>query len=204
MIQIAYSADQQALAGQIRDDLANQAVPTAPVLLVLVSAQSNSDPLVQEEIRRARQKQVSIIPILTENAALPELLAGCQALNFTAGYQRQRLWRHLSRGMMTERDLRQANRRALALIGGIALLMFGLAIFGLMRGLVAFPVAEYNEEATFQAQWINGLIGETLVFVQPRSTADALHFEATLQAAPTRLLLYIRETATALPNRRED
>ena len=64
--------------------------------------------------------------------------------------------------------------------------------------LVAFPVAEYNEEATFQAQWIDGLIRETLEAVQPRSTEDALNFAATHEAAPTRLFYYIRETATAL------
>lgn len=201
MIRIAYSADQQELARQIRDDLIDEAAPARPVLLALVSAQSNRDPMVQEEIRQAIKKQAFVIPILAEDVDLPDLLEGCLALNFVGGYHRRRLRRHLSTAMMTRDDVRQANRRALALIGGLALLMFGLAIFSLMRGLVAFPVDEYNEEATFQAQWIQGLIGETLVFVQPRSAADAIHFETTLQAAPTRLLLYIRETATALPAR---
>ena len=201
MIHIAYSADQQELARRIRDDLTDEAAPARPVLLALVSAQSNSDPMVQEDIRQAIKKQAFVIPVLTENVDLPDLLEGRLALNFVGGYHRRRLRRHLSPAMMTRDDVRQANRRALALIGGLALLMFGLAIFSLMRGLVAFPVDEYNEEATFQAQWIQGLIGETLVFVQPRSTADAVHFETTLQAAPTRLLLYIRETATALPAR---
>lgn len=204
MIRIVYSSDQQELARRIRDDLTNEAAPARPVLLALVSAQSNSDPMAQEEIRQAVKKQTLIIPILAEDVALPELLEGRPSLNFVGGYHRRRLRRHLSTAMMTRDDVRQANRRALALIGGLALLMFGLAIFSLMRGLVAFPVDEYNEEATFQAQWIQGLIGETLVFVQPRSAADAVHFETTLQAAPTRLLLYIRETATALPGRQEE
>ena len=201
MIRIAYSSDQQELAQRIRDDLTAESLPARPVLLALVSAQSNRDPMVQEEIRQAIKKQAFVIPVLAENVALPELLEGRPALNFVGGYHRRRLRRHLSTAMMTRDDVRQANRRALALIGGLALLMFGLAIFSLMRGLVAFPVDEYNEEATFQAQWIHGMIGETLVFVQPRSTVDAIHFETTLQAAPTRLLLYIRETATALPAR---
>ena len=202
MIRITYSTAQRRLAERIRDDLANQAAP--PVLLVLVSPQSNSDPAVQAEIRRARQKRIHIIPILAEHAALPESLDGCKALNFAAGYSRERLWRRLSPAAMTSADVRQANRRALMVIGGIALLMFGLAIIGLMSGQVAFPVDEYNEEATFQAQWIHGMIGETLAFAQPRSADDAIHFEATLQAAPTRLLLYIRETATAMPSMQEE
>ena len=202
MIRITYSTEQRRLAEQIRDDLANKAAP--PVLLVLVSSQSNSDPAVQAEIRQARQKRIHIIPILAENAALPELLDGCKALDFAGGYSRERLWRRLSQATVTPADVRQANRRALMVIGSIALLMFGLAIFSLMRGQVAFPVDEYNEEATFQAQWIHGMIGETLTFAQPRSTDDAIHFEATLQAAPTRLLLYIRETATAISNGQEE
>lgn len=202
MIRITYSTEQRRLAEQIRDDLANKAAP--PVLLVLVSSQSNSDPAVQAEIRQARQKRIHIIPILAENAALPELLDGCKALDFAGGYSRERLWRRLSQATVTPADVRQANRRALMVIGSIALLMFGLAIIGLMSGQVAFPVDEYNEEATFQAQWIHGMIGETLTFAQPRSTDDAIHFEATLQAAPTRLLLYIRETATAISNGQEE
>ena len=204
MIRIAYSPDQQTLAEQIRDDLTRGIRPARPVLLALVSAQSNRDPAVQAEIRQAQRKGIGVIPILAENIALPEPLAGCHALNFAAGYSRERLWRRLSQATMTSADVRQANRRALMLIGGLALLMFGLAIVSLMSGRVAFPVEEYNEEATFQAQWIHGMIGETLAFVQPRSAQDALHFEATLQAAPTRLLLYIRETATALPSMREE
>lgn len=202
MIRITYSSEQQRLAERIRDDLANETAPS--VLLVLVSSQSNSDPTVQTEIKQARRKRIHIIPILTENAALPDLLDGCKPLDFAAGYSRERLWRRLSQAPMTPADVRQANRRALMMIGGIALMMFGLAIIALMSGQVAFPVAEYNEEATFQAQWIQGLIGETLTFAQPRSTDDAIHFEATLQAAPTRLLLYIRETATAISNIQEE
>ena len=202
MIRITYSTEQRRLAEQIRDDLANKAAP--PVLLVLVSSQSNSDPAVQAEIRQARQKRIHIIPILAENAALPELLDGCKALDFAGGYSRERLWRRLSQATVAPADVRQANRRALMVIGSIALLMFGLAIIGLISGQVAFPVDEYNEEATFQAQWIHGMIGETLIFAQPRSTDDAIHFEATLQAAPTRLLLYIRETATAISNGQEE
>ncbi len=204
MIRITYSAEQQRLAEQIRDDLAGAAPPAQPILLVLVSALSNSDPAVQAEIRQAQQKGIRIIPILAENTALPQLLDGCKALNFTAGYHRRRLWRSLSQAAMTKADVRQSNRRALMVIAGIALLMFGLAIVTLMSGLIAFPVDEYNHEATFQAQWIHGMIGETLESVQPRSTQDALHFEATLDIAPTRLFLYIRETATAMPNRQEE
>ena len=200
MIKITYSADQKHLAEQIRNDLTQASFqPAQTVLLVLVSVESNNDPSVQDEIKGAIQKGYRVIPILTESVALPERLDAYKPLNFSKGYKAQTLRRHLSQTTMTDKDVKQANRRALIVIGGIALTMFIVGIIGIVGGMVAFPVDEYNEEATFQAEWIDGLIGETLEFVQPRTTQDAVNFEATLEAAPTRLYLYIRETATAIP-----
>ncbi|MCY4073391.1 MAG: hypothetical protein OXG60_19035 [Chloroflexi bacterium] len=199
MIHITFTADQAQLARQIRDDLAGLFESSPPLLIVLVSAASNQDPIVAAEIARARQSDVQLLPILTENVALPEPLVYEKPLNFAAGYRRASLLRRLSQSTMTRGEVRRANRRALLVIGAIAALMFGLAIIGILSGLVAFPVAEYNEEATFQSLWIDGLIRETLEYARPRSTDDALNFAATLEAAPTRLYYYVRGTATALP-----
>ena len=199
MIRITYSSTQKPLAEQIRDDLTDAFPAAQPLLIVLVSADSNSDPAVQAEVQRARQKGVQLLPILTENVSLPQELENEKPLSFVAGYNRESLLRRLSQLTMTRTEIRQANRRALTVIGAIALLMFVLAIIGMLSGLVAFPVAEYNEEATFQAQWIDGLIRQTLEYVQPKSTQDALNFPSTLEAAPTRLYYYVRGTATALP-----
>ncbi|MCY4538559.1 MAG: hypothetical protein OXE52_10060 [Chloroflexi bacterium] len=199
MIHITFSADQEQLARQIRDDLTGAFETAPPLLIVLVSAASNRDPVVAAEIARARQSGLQLLPILLENVALPVSLEYEKPLNFAAGYRRASLLRRLSQLSMTSREVRQANRRALLVIGAIAAVMFGLAIMGMLSGLVAFPVAEYNEEATFQSLWIDGLIRETLEYAQPRSTDDALNFAATLEAAPTRLYYYARGTATALP-----
>ncbi len=199
MIHITYAAEQKDLAERIRDDLSGAFESPPPLLIVLVSAASNQDPVVAAEIARARQNGAQLLPILAENVALPEALAYEKPLNFSAAYQRDSLLRRLAQLTMTNREARQANRRALLVIGAIALLMFSLAIIGMLSGLVAFPVAEYNEEATFQSLWIDGLIRETLEYAQPRSTEDALNFAATLEAAPTRLYNYARGTATALP-----
>ncbi len=199
MIHITFTADQKQLAQQIRDDLTGAFETASPLLIVLVSAASNQDPVVAAEVARARQSGLQLLPILLENVALPEALAYEKPLNFAAGYRRAILLRRLSQLTMTSTEVRQANRRALLVIGAIAALMFGLAIIGMLSGLVAFPVAEYNEEATFQALWIDGLIRQTLEYAQPRSTDDALNFAATLAAAPTRLYYYARGTATALP-----
>ncbi len=199
MIRITYSQDQQPLAERIRDDLSDSVQLTLPLLIVLVSRQSNADPHVQAELEKARSKGLPILPVLCEVIALPPALAEQRALDFSGGYDRARLLRRLARLTRTPIDVRRANRRALVTIGGIAALMFGIALVAIASGFVAFPVAEYNEEATFQAQWIGGLIGQTLEHVQPRTTEDARHFPATHESAPTRLYFYIRETATALP-----
>lgn len=204
MINITYAADQKALAEQIRDDLAEYQ-SAHQVLLVLVSTQSNNDPSVQAEIKRAVDRQiVSIIPILAENVALPESLDRYKPLNFSGGYKRTVLMTRLSQTTMTDKDVKKANRLAFIFIAGIAIVMFIVGIIGIMGGIVAFPVDEYNEEATYQAEWVNGLIIETLEAAQPRTTQDAVNFESTLEFVPTRVYLYIRETATAMPNAQED
>ncbi len=203
MIRITFSQAQTALAEQIRHDLSDSFEPAQPLLIVLISQQSSSDAVVQAEIEGALQQQEQIVPILLENASLPAALETWRPLDLSRGYSRKRLLAHLARETMTADDTRRANRRALALIGAIAMLMFGLAIVAMMGGVVAFPVAEYNEEATFQAQWVDGLIRETLEAVQPRTTEDAQNFAATHAAAPTRLYYYVRGTATALAAEQE-
>ena len=200
MIRITYAPEQKPLALQIRDDLSGLPELSQALLIVLVSSKSKADPQVQAEIEKAQGERAHILPILSENIALPASLENRVCLDFSGGYDRERLLRQLEQAAMRSPDIRRANRRALTVIGGIALLMFAIALIAIAGGFVAFPVAEYNEEATFQALWIGGLIGQTLEYVQPRSTEDALNFSATHQAAPTRLYLYIRETATALPN----
>lgn len=204
MIRITYAAAQTQLAQRIRDELTDAFHTAPPVLIVLVSADSNADAYVQAEIEAARDQGIQLLPILAENVPLPPALEDLRPLSFVAGFKRESLLLRLSQLTMTSGDIRRANRRAAIVIGAIALLMFSAAVISMALGIVAFPVAEYNEEATFQAGWIDGLIGETLEYVQPRTTQDALQFDATLEVAPTRLYYYVRGTATALPRIAEE
>lgn len=205
MINITYSAQDVELANQIKDDLAKTRYePVHPVLIVLVSGDSNHDPTVQEEVKRAIQKGITIVPILTEHVAIPPELDAYKPLKFIGGYKRNPLLTRLSTVSMSRKDVQQANRRALIVIGGIALVMFFLAVIGIYSGMVAFPVEEYNQEATFQQQMVDGLIGKTLEYIKPKSTDDALNFASTLEAAPTRLYYYARGTATAIPKSQGD
>lgn len=197
MIRITFTDEQTALAERIRDDLSETIPAAQPLLIVLVSAASNADSVVQAELARALERGERVLPILAEGAAPPPL-ENHPALDFSRAYSRKRLLAAAARSTTSRADLRRDNRRALLVIGLLAALIFGVAIATMVGGIVGFPVAEYNEEATFQAQWIDGLIGETLEAVQPRTTADARNFATTHEAAPTRLYFYIRGTATAL------
>lgn len=203
MIRIAYAPADQALANSIRADLSQQATQAQALLIVLATDAALAEPSVQSEIARAQQQGTPILPIVTGAVELPPALAKLHPLDFGAGYRGDLLRKRAAELTGRRRDIRKANRRALLVFAGLAAIMFSLAIAGMSAGLVAFPVAEYNEEATFQAQWIDGLIRETLESVQPRSTADAMNFAATYEAAPTRLHFYVRGTATAMARQTE-
>ena len=98
MIRITYSHEQQPLAERIRDDLGAAQMPAQPTLIVLVSARSNGDRYVQAEIERALREGEQIVPILAEAAAPPPPLAGMRALDFRAGYDRERLLQTIGAG----------------------------------------------------------------------------------------------------------
>lgn len=197
MIRITYAPAQAELAETISADIAADLDPAHPLLIVLLTQQASGDAYVGAELERALQRGDTVVPLLLDQAPLPETLRDFRALDFRSGYDAEALRGHLNQVARTNASIRRSNRRALVVIGGIAALMFAVAIFAISGGLVAFPVDEYNEEATLQAQWIDGMIGATLEYVQPRTTADAQSFAATYEAAPTRLRFYIRGTATA-------
>ena len=82
MIRITYSQDQQPLAERIRDDLSDSVQLPVPLLIVLVSRESNADLHVQAEIEKAMAKSLPILPIRCEDIALPPTLAEERAPGF--------------------------------------------------------------------------------------------------------------------------
>ena len=198
MIRITFAPDEAELAEVISDDLASDFDAGKNLLIVLLSRAALDDAYVQAELERALQQNERILPVLLDDAALPDKLRQLPALDFRQGYDRERLLAQLRNSAANGANIRRANRRALMILGGLATLIFAWAVLAISGGTIAFPVAEYNEEATLQAEWISGLVDETLAAAQPRSTEDARNFAATFAAAPTRLHFYIRGTATAL------
>ena len=200
MIRITYAPANEALAQRIRAELSHSAIAGQSLLIALASDAALQESSALAEIERAERAGIPILPIIADDVALPAGLAKLDPLDFRAGYDGEKLLSRVGRLAGHRQEIRKRNRRLGIAIALLAAVVFGWAVGGITSGTVAFPVAEYNEEATFQAEWIDGLIRETLEFVQPRSTQDAMGFAATYEAAPTRLHFYVRGTATALAN----
>ena len=200
MIRITYAPADEALARRIRADLSHSAIAGQSLLIALASRAALDEASVTDEIKRAEIAGTPILPIITDEVALPAGLAKRNPLDFRAGYDGEKLLARVGQLAGNEHDIRKRNRRLAIAIALLVAAVFGWAVGGITSGAVAFPVAEYNEEATFQAEWIDGLIRETLEYIAPRSAQDAANFAATYEAAPTRLHYYARGTATALAN----
>ena len=97
MIRITYTEEQTALAERICDDLSVAIDAPLPMLIVLVSAASNADPVVQAELAQALAAGERILPILTDGASPPPALDDHPALDFSHGYSRERLLEQVAR-----------------------------------------------------------------------------------------------------------
>lgn len=209
MLSISYGADNAQLAARLQTDLKTARIrrdkqdSSEQVLIALVSPQSEADEAQQSAWRAAKTNGDFIVPVLTDGAALPQMLAGHKALDFKGGYDFDALAEHLAQlaarepkfplKVVTPKKLRSNRRVGLALTV-VVFIMFAAAVLGITAGLVGFPKEEYEEvEAEFQAT-----LGVLIDTILPNSTQDAVNFPATVDAAPTRLQPFLAATATAL------
>ncbi len=204
MIQITYAPSQQNLAERIQGDLTDQQLDIKrPVLIVLVSADIDENQEIHETIRNAKRNGQQILLVTTDSTPIPNSISYIKALDFSTGYDGDALRTRLAELHQDYPDKSIANRRALIValivVGG----MFVLSILAIGGGLIAFPEEEYNQEATEQALAIQNQIIGTLEYLQPRSTADAQNFPATLEAIPT-LAPFLEMTATASSGDRDE
>jgi hypothetical protein len=88
---------------------------------------------------------------------------------------------------------KKRNQRIGAWLAGVALLWFiiGIILVG-VYGIHA-PVEEYNTDNTIVAATVDNILEQ----YRPRSTEDALNFDATVQAAPRSSRPLLAATATA-------
>ncbi len=198
MLTIAYASTDTAIAQRIRDELMTSALKLEhPMLVLLASPESLADEAVMAQVQQARQQGHRIAVLTVRPVQVPAGIGEFPPLPYTGG-QPHRLARYLNRADLGTARIRRS-RVLLAVISAGALLMFFLAIWGIMTGQVAFPQDEYATEYAFELGQIGTFAAPTLDYLMPRTTDDALNFAATAERAPTRVRIFAIETATALP-----
>ncbi|MGQ9888856.1 MAG: hypothetical protein ACUVSX_10250 [Aggregatilineales bacterium] len=200
-MEIVFNEADAALAARIQRDLETcPDLAASGALVVIASAAALSDPTVRRRIETARDRGELVVPVLAEAAPLPRLIEHIAPVDFTKGYDFAALAEclrapaaPLQMKVLTP-AARAANRRAAVVFAVLALIMFALGLYGVgVLGLQA-PTQEYNQVETEIILTRNGYIEAAL----PRSTDDALNFQATVNAARPTLRPLLIATATAL------
>jgi len=211
MLQMIAAPEAAGLATRLKNDLqatgyvVNDDLPPGRehLLIVVLSPAAWANPTVQATAIRALDNSQHIIPVLTDGASLPKLIAHLTALDFTTDYSFEALKQLVDRLSAPDAPpplrvltpaVRGANRRIGYWLFILVLIWFivGVILVGVFR--VQAPTEEYNSIATFAQATINVYVGRNL----PRSTEDAINFPMTLQAAPTAQRPLLIATATRL------
>ncbi len=200
-----------ALAGRIRSDLSAAGVQIGEtvqagreaVTVAVLSPKALEDSGFQQNVVKALENNQHIIPVLAAKVGLPRLLNNLQAVDFSERYDAKTLLERVN--MLSAPDApppmailtptrRDANRRVGYLIGGIVIAFFVVGIWAVGSGTVQAPADEFASVETQIILTRNYFIDEAL----PRSTEDAVNFPATVENIPTKALMELIATATAI------
>lgn len=199
MAAIVYHPADSALAERIRADLSG-ASGSENVAIIVLSPQAAADAAVQAALAGAIDQNQHIIPVLAKPVPLPRLIEHMEPLDFSAGYDRDRLAARLAASsvelqmkVLTPKTV-GSNRRVGLVVAFFAIVMFAAGIYGVgVMGLQA-PAREYNAVETEIIETRNAYIDAAL----PHSTEDALNFQATVDAAAPTLRPLLVATASAI------
>jgi hypothetical protein len=189
MADLIFHPADRALAERIQADLARRGAEAQDrATIVLLSPSAAADPAIQQAITRAVDQERHIVPVLAAMTGLPGLIEHLEPLDFSTGYDLEALAARLN-AEPSEMNLKvrtpqvmAANRRLGAIITLLAILMFVAALYAVGVLGIQAPREEYDAVETEVAATRSAIIEQAL----PRSTEDALNFEATLeQAAPS-------------------
>lgn len=196
MVNIIYTPADQALAEQIQAEIQE----AGETVLVLVSSHSASDAQVRSDLVRALDNNRRIVPVLVEAAELPKMIEHLEPVDFTRGANMDALRTRLA-DVTRELHLKvhtpsvqAANRRTAIVVAVGAIIMFIAALYGVGVLGIQAPQEEYDAVETQIIETRNAYIEDVL----PRSTEDALNFEATVQDAAPTLRPLLSATATAV------
>ena len=197
MVEIIHNPADQALARRIQADL--QAQPATNTTVILLSAPAVADREVLQALERAVDSNRHIVPVITEQVRLPALIEHLAPVDFSQRYDYEALAARLEAtpGELHMKVLtpavRASNQRAAVIVAIGAVVMFLVALYGIGVVGIQAPADEYAAVETEIIETRNAYIDEAL----PRSTDDALNFEATVEGAAPTLRPLLVATATA-------
>jgi hypothetical protein len=199
MTTIVFNPTDSVLAERIRADLTGISSDENTSIFVL-SPQAVSDPDVQTAVAEAIDQHRHIIPVLAKAAPLPQLIEHMEPVDFSQNYDFDRLMARLAASsgelqmkVHTPKTVK-GNRYTGLIVAFFAIVMFLAGLYGVgVMGLQA-PTDEYNAVETEIIETRNAYIDAAL----PRSTEDALNFQATVDGAAPTLRPLLVATVTAL------
>jgi hypothetical protein len=203
MLNISYTPKDEKTAEAMQKDLTAIGMRLEhSILLVLLNSEALADEALMQAIKKAQSEKQVIAPVLLQKVVLPENLKGLSSLDFSKGYDKDKLLAFVKAADISE-DVKARNRRLLFYVGGAALLVFVISIASLMSGIVAAPNNEFATENALQDAQIEIVVAPELEMLRPRTTEDAIAFPATVEAARRQLQAYLVGTATAIPLERQ-
>lgn len=196
---IIFHQSDAALAARIQNDLPRN-LNADTNLIVTLSPKAVQDSAIQNAIVQALDQNRRIVPVLAQATPLPKLIEHIEPLDFTEGYPLDILIAKLSAPAdslhlkVRTPSVNNSNRRTAYVIAAVVLLMFlgGIYLVGVM-GIQA-PAEEFNNVETEIIETRDYYVDSVL----PRSTEDALNFQATVDAARPTLRPVLIATATAI------
>lgn len=199
MLDITYHPQDESTAQRLKADILKGRLKLErPMLIVLATPDSLAEPSVKQAIAQATAKKHRIAYIALKPVSVAQGGDELPPLDFTNAYSPRQILPYLNRVDMGKGRARIGRALTIGLWVSVAV-MFFLAIWGVGSGNVVFPVSEYMTENAINEARIQAFILPTLEGWMPRTTQDAQSFSLTVEAVPTRYLVYTLQTATALP-----
>ncbi|PJF22316.1 MAG: hypothetical protein CUN56_06610 [Phototrophicales bacterium] len=192
----------EALGERLRQDLTDAGYTIQPGSMLVVVLEPDNQ-VVMDAIIDALDNHQHILPILTQPLELPRLIDNLQPLDFSESYSKQALLERVAAltdpkappplTTLTPRKRHQNMQVAYWLIG-LCIVIFGVAIWGVMAGIFIPPEDEFAGVDTQVYLTRNWYIDQAL----PKSTEDALNFLPTVEEARETVQPYLIATATGI------
>lgn len=213
MLKLLYTPADAALAARLERDLRGAGYDFdggTPVVIPLLSPAALKDRAFNDAINAALDGGQHITPVIAAPIdAIPHVLDHLPAADMREGYALDALKANVDAALSPDARLpmrvltpsrRQANRSAGLFVALLALIMFGVGLYGIGVLGIQRPQEEYDNIDTEVALTRNPLVAPVLAtYAQflPRSSEEAANYESTLRAVPTVYRPLVMVTATA-------